>query len=153
MVHWEQIVVSLARRSRCVSLSHRTLLALCTAEEAPQHTEAVHHHQSLHTLWVCMCVLTLSRSRKLMSNKQTHCSNNRARPSPPLFPNKPGTSLAFFLFAFKWAVCISDAAHSLANCQSLTTPRYNFTPQNTSWKKIKLPDRKIDFFECFVEIL
>lgn len=40
----------------CVSLSHCTLLALCTAEEAPQQIEAVHHHQSRCAACVCICV-------------------------------------------------------------------------------------------------
>lgn len=46
----------------CVSLSHCTLLALCTAEEAPQQIEAVHHHQSLCAACVCMCVYAFSAS-------------------------------------------------------------------------------------------
>lgn len=56
VVCWEPIVVALALHSHCVSLSHCTLLASCTAEEAPQRTEAVHHHQSLCTLCACVCV-------------------------------------------------------------------------------------------------
>lgn len=50
-----QIVDFLAPYTRCVSLSHRALLASCTAEEAPQHTGAVHHHQSLYSVcaWTC----------------------------------------------------------------------------------------------------
>lgn len=38
---------------RCVSLSHAALLASGSAEEALQHTQAVHHHQCLHK-FVCV---------------------------------------------------------------------------------------------------
>lgn len=72
VVHWEQIVVSLALHSCLVSLSHCALLA-CTAEEAPQHTEAVHHHQSLCSAWVYVCLVCESPTRpcRLPSNEKT----------------------------------------------------------------------------------
>lgn len=79
---------------RCVSLSHCALLAPSSAEEALQHTQAVHHHHSprivyacVYCVYACVCLVSESlRCHKLPSNKQTHCSNNSANSSPPAVP-------------------------------------------------------------------
>lgn len=124
VVHWELIVVSLALYSRCVSPSHCALLASGSAEEAPHHAEAVHHHQSLCN---CECVC-LMRPHKLLSNKQTLLQQQSQLKFPRCFQiNQEHCQLPLW-------VCISDDAHSL---------HPKFTPQNI-WKKQQLPLIKIN---------
>lgn len=103
---------------RCVSLSHCALLAPSSAEEALQHTQAVHHHHSPCVVCVCVrthvCVLSQSlwgATNSQVTNKLT-VATIALTPVPPLYPNKPGTSSAFFPSASERAAYISDAAHS-----------------------------------------
>lgn len=80
-----------------------------SAEEAARHIEAVHHHQSLCALCVCVCCLQVSHKALQTLEQQTNtaATTEHAR-FPLLFPNIPGTLFASILFASKWAECISN---------------------------------------------
>lgn len=124
---------------RCVSLSHCALLAPSSAEEALQHTQAVHHHHSPRIVCVLVCVCThvcvLSQSlwgdtNSQVTNKLT-AATIALTPVPSLYPNKPGTSSAFFPSASERAAYISDAARS----HKFTPPKVQSKKKNFLYKK------------------